>query len=78
MHKRRSDRTDAEAKGCDRNEPAWAKVLAGRRRRDFENNVADVKDCQDDVVVISFETKVLFQTREFGIACPGTSSALTE
>lgn len=72
MDKRCSDRADAESERGDRDKPPRAKVLAGGCRRDFEDDVADVEDCEDDVVVISFEAKVLLQAREFGIACTST------
>lgn len=69
MDKGCPDGTDAKAeRGCG-NEPTGAEVLASSRRRDFEDDVADVEHRQDDIVVVSLEAKVLLQARQFSIAC---------
>lgn len=42
--------------------PPGTHPFASHIRRNFENNVADIKNGQDRVVIVSLEMEILFQT----------------
>jgi hypothetical protein len=57
-----ADGTDTETERNGGYESARANLLAGHSRRDFEENVGDVKDREDSVVVVSPKMEVFLET----------------
>ena len=62
VDKSRADGTDTETERNGGYESARTNLLTGDGRRDFEENVGDVKDGEDSVVVVSPKMEVFLET----------------
>lgn len=57
-------REDAETERDAGDEPAGTDPFAANVRRDFEDDIGDVKDGEEGVVVVALETEVIFESCE--------------